>query len=72
MSFGVAGLLDPAFTEELVRRCRITGRTGSTDELAKQVQQWVATVRISGYDDKEIFPKYDGTEKIQQWLKKAS
>ncbi len=72
MSFGVAGLLDPAFTEELVRRCRITGRTGSTDELTRQVQQWFATVRISGYDDKEIFPKYDGTEKIQQWLKKAS
>ena len=72
MSFGVAGLLDPAFTEELVRRCQITGQTGSPEDLTKQVQQWVATVRISGYDDKEIFPKYDGTEKIQRWLKKAS
>jgi len=72
MSFGVAGLLDPAFTAELVRRCQITGRTDSVEELTKQVQQWVATVRVSGYDDKEIFPKNDCAQKIQQWLKKAN
>jgi hypothetical protein len=72
MSFGVAGLLDPAFTAELVRRCQITGRKEPVEELTKQVQQWVATVRVSGYDDKEIFPKNDIAQKIQQWLKKAS
>jgi hypothetical protein len=72
MSFGVAGLLDPAFTAELVRRCQITGQTESVEELSRQVQQWVATVRISGYDDKEIFPKNDSAQKIQQWLKKAN
>ena len=38
----------------------------------KQVQQWVATVRVSGYDNKEIFPKNECPEKIQQWLKKAN
>jgi hypothetical protein len=72
MSFGVAGLLDPAFTAELVRRCQITGRKGSAEEITKEVQQWVATVRISGYDDKEIFPRNDCPEKIQQWLRKAN
>ncbi len=72
MSFGVPGLLDPAFTAELIRRCRITGRTESVEELTKEIQQWVATARISTYDNKEIFPKYDGPEKIQQWLKKAN
>ena len=72
MSFGVSGLLDSVFTAELVRRCQITGHTGSVEELTKQVQQWVATVRVSGYDDKEIFPKNECPEKIQQWLKKAN
>jgi hypothetical protein len=72
MSFGVAGLLDPAFTAELVRRCQITGHTGSAEELTKQVQQWVATVRVSGYDDQEIFPKNECPEKIRQWLQKAN
>jgi hypothetical protein len=72
MSFGVPGLLDPEFTAELVRRCQITGRTGSAEELTKEIQQWVATVRISGYDNKEIFPKNDCEEKIQQWLKTAN
>lgn len=69
MSFGVAGLLDPEFTTELVRRCQITGKTESPEELAKQVQQWVATVKISDYNNKEIFPKNDCDEKIRQWLK---
>jgi hypothetical protein len=69
LSFGVAGLLDPEFTAELVRRCQITGRTGSAEELAKEVQQWVGTVRVSGYEDKEIFPKNDCEQKIRQWLK---
>jgi len=69
MSFGVAGLLDPEFTTELVRRCQITGRTESVEELTKEVPQWVATVRVSGYDNKEIFPKNDCQEKIRQWLK---
>jgi hypothetical protein len=72
MSFGVAGLLDPAFTAELVRRCQITGRTGSVEELTKEVQQWVGTVRVSGYEDKQIFPKNECPEKIQQWLKTAN
>ncbi len=72
MSFGVPDLLDPAFTTELVRRCQITGRTESVEELTKQVQQWVGTVRISGYEDKEIFPKNECPERIQQWLKKAN
>ncbi len=69
MSFGVPDILDQAFTAELVRRCQITGRTGSVEELTKEVQKWIATVQISSYDNKEIFPKYDGVEKIQQWLK---
>jgi len=72
MSFGVAGLLDPEFTTELVRRCQITGRTEPPEELAKQVQQWIGAVRVSGYEDKEIFPKNDCEEKIQQWLKHAN
>jgi hypothetical protein len=72
MSFGVPDLLDEAFTAELVRRCQITGRTGSVAELTKEVRQWLATVRISGYDDKSIFPKNDCPEKIQQWLTKAN
>ncbi len=69
MSFGVVGLLDPEFTAELVRRCQITGKTEPAEELAKQVQQWVGAVRVSGYEDKEIFPKNDCEEKIRQWLK---
>ena len=69
MSFGVPDIFDPAFAAELVRRCQITGRTGSTEELTKEVQQWVATIRVSGYEDKGIFPKNDCPEKMQQWLK---
>jgi len=40
-------------------------------ELAgdKRFQQWVASVRISDYNNKEIFPKNDCDEKIRQWLK---
>ncbi|MCL5280163.1 MAG: hypothetical protein M1376_09680 [Planctomycetes bacterium] len=72
MSFGVPDLLDPAFTTELVRRCQITGRTESAEELTKLVRQWVGTVRVSGYEDKEIFPKNECPEKIGQWLKKAN
>jgi hypothetical protein len=69
MSFGVPDILDDAFTAELVRRRQITGATGSVEELTKEVRQWVAEIRISGYEDKTIFPKYDAPEKIQQWLK---
>jgi len=69
MSFGVAGLLDPEFTAELVRRCRIAGGTEPPEELAKQFQQWVGTVKVSDYNNKEIFPKNDCQEKIEQWLK---
>jgi len=72
MSFGVPGLLDPEFTAELVRRSQITGRTESVEELTKEVRQWVATVRVSSYDNKEIFPKNDCEEKIQQWLKQMN
>jgi len=72
MSFGVPDIFDASFAAELVRRCQITGRTESAEELTKEVQQWVATVRISGYDNKEIFPKNDCQEKIQQWLKQGN
>jgi hypothetical protein len=69
MSFGVPDISDTAFTAELVRRCQITGETKSPEELTKEVQQWVAKLRISGYEDKEIFLKNNSQEKIQQWLK---
>ena len=72
MAFGVPDLLDPAFTAEVVRRCQITGRTESVEELTKQVQQLFVAVRVSGYDDKTIFPKNECPEMIQQWLKKAN
>lgn len=72
MSFGVPGLLDPDFTTELVRRCQITGRTQSVEELTTEIQQQVGAVRISGYDNKEIFPKNDCEEKIRQWLRRTN
>ncbi len=72
MSFGIPGLDDPEFINELVRRSRITGRRESVEELTKEIQQQVGTIRVSGYDNKEIFPKYDCAEKIQQWLKPAN
>jgi len=35
----------------------------------KRFQQRAGTVRVSGYDNKEIFPKNDCEEKIRQWLR---
>ncbi len=72
MSFGVPDIYDPSFAAELVRRCQVTGRTESPEELMKEIQQEVASIRISGYDNKEIFPKNDCEEKINQWLKQGN
>jgi len=71
MSFGVPDIFDASFAAELVRRCQITGRTESVEALTKEVEQWVATVKISDYSNKEIFPKNDCDDKIQRWLKQA-
>jgi hypothetical protein len=37
--------------------------------ITKEIQQQVATIRVSGYDNKDIFPKSNCEEKIRQWLR---
>lgn len=67
LTFGIPGLLTPQFTPEMLRRCQITGQSQSAEQVAKEIEQSQA-LRICGYEDKEIFPKSEYTQKIRQWL----
>ncbi len=71
LSFGIPGLLDPAFAGEMLRRCQIAGQTQSADEIAKEIVE-SQTVRTCGYEDKEVFPKSEYAQKIQRWLQATS
>ncbi len=70
LSFGIPGLLDPAFASEMLRRSQITGQTRSADEIAKEIAE-SQTVHTCGYEDKEVFPKSEHAQKIQRWLQAA-
>ncbi len=67
MTFAIPGLLDAQFAGELLKRCQIRGENRSAEEIAKEIEQ-SQTVRTCGYEDKEMFPKSEYIEKIQQWL----
>ena len=67
MTFNIPGLLDPPFAAEMLKRCQIMGQNRSAPEIAKEIEQ-SQTVRICGYEDKEMFPKSEYAQKIQQWL----
>ena len=67
LTFGIPGLLDRQFAAEMLRRGQITGGNQSAEQIAKEIEQ-SQTVRICGYEDKEVFPKSEYTQKIRQWL----
>jgi hypothetical protein len=67
LTFGIPGLLDRQFAAEMLRRCQITGQSQSPEQIAKEIEQ-SQTMRICGYEDKEVFPKSEYAQKIQQWL----
>ena len=70
MSFGLPGLIDQGFADELLRRYRITGEDQAREELTviREIERrgsW-----IFGYEDKTtFFLQSDCAKKIQQWLK---
>jgi len=70
MTFNIPGLLDPAFATEMLKRSQIAGQSRSAGEIAKEIEQ-SQTVRTCGYEDKEMFPKSEYTQKIQRWLQAA-
>jgi len=67
MAFSIPGLLDPSFVDEMLRRGRIMGRNRSPEDMAKEIEQ-SQTTRTFGYENRELFPKSDYAQKIQQWL----
>jgi hypothetical protein len=66
MSFGIPGLVDTKYAEEMVRRYQITGENVSAEQIAKEKEQ-SQTVRTFGYENRELFPKSEYAEKIRQW-----
>jgi hypothetical protein len=66
MSFGIPGLVDAKYAEEMVRRYQITGENVSAEQLAREREQ-SQTIRTFGYENKELFPKSEYAEKIRQW-----
>ena len=68
MTFAIPGLLDASFAAEMLKRCQIKGENRTAAEIAKEIEQ-SQTVRISGYEDKQMFPKSEYAQKIQQWLR---
>ncbi len=70
MAFGIPGLLDPQFAGEMLKRCQLKGENRSAAEISKEIEQ-SQTTRTCGYEDKEMFPKSEYAQKIQQWLQAA-
>lgn len=70
LTFGIPGLLDPSFGNEMLRRGQITGQTPSAEEIAKEIAE-SQKVRTCGYEDKEVFPKSEYAAKIKHWLQPA-
>jgi hypothetical protein len=68
MTFAIPGLLDASFAAEMLKRCQIKGENRTAAEIAKEIEQ-SQTVRLCGYEDKQMFPKSEYAQKIQQWLK---
>jgi hypothetical protein len=50
----------------MLKSCQIKGENRSA-EIAKEIEQ-PQTVRTCGYEDKQMFPKSEWAQKIQQWL----
>ena len=71
LTFGIPGLLDASFADEMRRRGQITGQTPSAEQIAKEIAE-SQTTRACGYEDKEFFPKSEYAQKIQHWLQAAS
>jgi hypothetical protein len=68
MTFAIPGLLDASCAGEMLKRCQIKGENRSAAEIAKEIEQ-SQTVRTCGYEDKQMFPKSEYAQKIQQWLR---
>jgi hypothetical protein len=66
MSFGVPGLVDAKYAEEMVRRYQITGENVAAEQIAKEKEQ-SQTIRTFGYENKELFPKSAYAEEIRRW-----
>ncbi len=67
MSFGLPGLIDASFGDELARRHRLHGRDDSRAQIDREVAR-LGTLRLSGYEDATVFSRSDCAAKIQQWL----
>jgi len=69
LSFGLPGLIDQSFTDELLRRYRITGENRTRDEVVREIAL-LQRARISTYeDDTNVISRSDCAVKIRQWLK---
>lgn len=69
LSFGLPGLIDESFTDELLRRYLITGENRTRDEVVREVTR-LQTARISTYeDDTNVISRSDCAVQIRQWLK---
>jgi hypothetical protein len=66
MSFGVPGLVDAKYAEEMARRYQVIGENVSAEQIAKEKEQ-SQTIRTFGYENKELFPKSEYAERIRQW-----
>ena len=69
LSFGLPGLIDESFTDEVLRRYLLAGEHRTRDEVVREVAL-LQTARISTYeDDTNVISRSDCAVKIRQWLK---
>jgi hypothetical protein len=67
MTCYIPGVLEPAFAAEILKRCQIMGLKRSAAEVAQEIER-SQSVRICGYENRQMYPKSDYDQKIRQWL----
>ena len=69
LAFGLPGLIDRSFADELFRRYGIVGASLTPEEVIREIDT-LAAVHISSYEnDTNVISRSDCSRQIQRWLK---